>query len=148
MGKILIIRDVDFSSVAVDTVTPLDETDITSFFGTFAKGVLVADSLNNNYGKTFYNPNSSSMTHSNFVDIQGYTTLRVNMAQYESSLNASGGLCFYSAQSDSSVVGSYLYNAAAETSMAEHTITIPAGAKYVRLTIIAAEQSDFYAYVS
>lgn len=75
---------------------------------------------------------ASYKANQNFVNIEGYTHLRITMVRGTSA--SESGLAFYSTASESNFVSGVPNGVAATASGTEVLLTIPADAKYVRTT--------------
>ena len=136
MGKSLIIIGADFSKNSL--AVPRNITDMFSF----TDGKLVnADSSAGLFGKVI---DSSVSSASSLVEISGFSIIKANIIYYNKQKGL-GGLCFYRDES-TPIKGYIFYDPSAENNtMKEQNIVIPEGAKYVRLTVLAAEKKLFKA---
>lgn len=140
MGKTLIIKGADFSRNALKSYE-----NITSLFQfTDGKGVDSSNGVDN--GKLF---TSSVSSASNFVNIEGYTTIKAVVVYYNKQ-KGNGGISFYTSNSEESVIagaGLVFYDAEAEdNTMKEQIFSIPENAKYIRLTVLTTLKEEFSAF--
>lgn len=117
------------------------ETDITSLFSFTNKKCIVAED-----GSYAGSSNVWSAT-ANFISIDGYDSLRITIPISISSTTV--GFAFYSAASESNYISGQVCSydtSLSERGFEELTITIPDGAKYVRITWLSSSNSNYSAF--
>ena len=162
MGKRLIIKGADFSANAIslenevlpdipsDTPSAPVEEELTASFVFTDNLNIVCDKNTDLYGKTNASSKGSS---SGFVNIEGVKLLRINMIAYLRNGDGTGGIAFYTNSNESGVIDGHYFRDLTTArdgvaDMAERIMSIPNGAKYVRVTVAKAYKSEFYAYAT